>query len=83
MTDKTKKSNDIHRILPRAKGKDRKLFVSFLSLVIALSILIIALQRSNAVSLCRGFVTTELVSLGGRIGTDNGYAGCRRVERTV
>ena len=31
-------------------------------------------------SLCRGFVTTELVHLRGRIGTDTGGAGCRRVE---
>ena len=37
-------------------------------------------------SLWRSFVATELVSLLGlvrRIGTDTGYAGCRRVERTV
>ena len=33
--------------------------------------------------LSRGFVTTELVSLGRRIGTDTGCAVCRRVERTV
>ena len=33
--------------------------------------------------MCRSFVTTELVSLGGRIGTDAGCAACGRVERTV
>ena len=37
------------------------------------------------ISVSCGFVTTELVSLliGGRIGTDTGCAGCRRVDRTV
>ena len=37
----------------------------------------------NAVFLWRDFVTTELVciSLGGRIGTESGCAGCRRVAR--
>ena len=35
-------------------------------------------------SLCRGLVTAELVSLGGRIGTYTaGRAGCRRVKRTI
>ena len=37
----------------------------------------------NVVSLCRGFVTTELVSLWWRISADTGCAGCRRVEITV
>ena len=41
------------------------------------------LLHHNVVSLCRGFVTTELVSLGGKIGTDTACAGCQRVERTV
>ena len=45
--------------------------------------IVTALQCSLSVS--RGFVTTELVStsLGGRIGTETGCAGCRRVKRTV
>ena len=43
--------------------------------VIALSTLLTTLVY--VVSLCRGFVTT------GRIGTDTGCAGCRRVERTA
>ena len=51
---------------------------------------LLCLLHYNAVSLCRGFVTTELVSpyVGGRIGTDTGCAGCQRVllylvERTA
>ena len=38
---------------------------------------------ASPVPLCRGFVTTELAPLvGGRIGTDTGCAGCRRVKST-
>ena len=45
---------------------------------------LLCLLRCNVVSLCGGFVTTELVSLlGGRIGADSACAGCRRVERAL
>ena len=43
------------------------------------------LLHYNVALLCRAIVATYLVSLylGGRIGTDTGYAGFRRVESTV
>ena len=43
---------------------------------------LLCLLQYNVVFMCRGFVTTELVTLGTRIDTDTGCAGCRRVERT-
>ena len=46
---------------------------------------IASLLHCNALSPCRGFVTTDLVciSLGGRVGTGAGCAGCQRVQRSA
>ena len=50
--------------------------------VIALSTLLTALQFSISMSLFCDH-SSACISLGGRISTDTGCAGCRRVERTV
>ena len=60
------------------------IFMSYLSYPVRWQVMALLLHY-NVVSLCRGFVATELVclSLGWRIGTDTGCSGCRRVERPV
>ena len=60
------------------------IFYNFLSLFRSSLHCLLCLLQYNVVSLCRGFVTAELacICLGGRIDTDTGCAGRRRVERT-
>ena len=59
------------------------LFRFFCCHCIAYSLICLLLYNLQGIYLCRGFVITELVHLRGRVGTDTGCAGCRRVERTV